>query len=151
MMTRCPEPYFIDLEFFKDIPFVIEKELELLKRSGWMVFYARALKELISEQNKRIESAESIVDFQVLEEQIRVQANIADSEIINSLMLFEQFVIICKKLKKVTKRYKKKFGVRLAAGFPPPLDDVMRELRRIAETVSPDAPPQDPEGSPTTD
>jgi hypothetical protein len=151
MMTRCPEPYFVDLEFFKDIPFVIEKDLDLLKRSGWMVFYARALKELINEQNKRIESAEIIGDLQVLEEQIRVQANIGDGEVINSLLLFEQFVVICKRLKKITMSYRKKFGVRVALVFPSPLDHVMRELRRIAETVSPDAPPPDPESSPTTD
>ncbi len=156
MMTRCPEPYFIDLEFFKEIPFVLAKDPELLKRSGWMVSYTRALKELLSERNNRIDIATSSnaaesLDFQVLEEQIRVQAHIADGEVINSLMLFEQFVAICKKLKKVTESYKKEFGVRLAVGFPAPLDNTMHELRRIAETVSPEFPPPEPESSPTPD
>jgi len=135
MMTRCPEPYFIDLEFFKDIPFVVEKDPEILERSGWMVFYTRALKELISEQNKRIDIAASTsLDFEVLEEQIRVQAHVADGEIINSLMLFEQFIAICEKLKKITKGYKKKFGLRLAVGFPAPLDDTMDKLRTAAQS-----------------
>ena len=145
MMTRCPEPYFIYLEFFRDIPFVVAKDLELLKRSGWMVFYTQALKELIREQNRRIEIAESVsLDFKTfeeqirvqanLEEQIRVQANIAQGEIINSLMLFEQFIAICEKLEKLTKSYKKKFGVRLAVGFPAPLDDTMDKLRTAAQS-----------------
>jgi hypothetical protein len=156
MMMRCPEPYFIDLEFSKEIPFVLAKDPELLKRSGWMVSYTRALKELIKEQNTRIDIAASTnagqsLDFQVLEEQIRVQAHIGDGEVINSLMLFEQFVAICKKLRKITESYSKEFGVRLAVDFPAPLDNTMHELRRIAETVSPEFPPPEPESSPTTD
>ncbi len=153
MMMRCPEPYFIDLEFFKEIPFVLEKDPELLKLSGWMVSYTRALKELIKEQNNRIDLAanrtEQGLAFPTLEEDIRVQAHIGDGEIINALMLFEQFVVICKKLRKITESYSKEFGVRLAVAFPEPLESVMRELRRIAETVAPDAPPPDPEASPT--
>ena len=145
MMMRCPEPYFIDLEFSKDLPFVLAKDPELLKRSGWMVSYTRALKELLSERNKHIDiaantnAAESL-DFQVLEEQIRVQAHIANGEVINSLMLFQQFVAICKKLKTITESYKKELGVRLTVGFPTPLANTMRELRRIAEAVSPEFP-----------
>jgi hypothetical protein len=101
MMTRCPEPYFIDLEFFKDIPFVLGKDPELLKRSGWMVSYVRALKELLSERNKHLDIAVAEkLDFQILEKQISVQARIADGEVVNSLMLFQQFLVICKKLKK---------------------------------------------------
>jgi hypothetical protein len=70
MMTRCPEPYFTDLEFFKEIPFVLAKDPELLKLSGWMVSYTWALKQLLSERNKRIDiatnnAAESL-DFQAL-------------------------------------------------------------------------------------
>jgi hypothetical protein len=154
MMMRCPEPYFIDLEFFKDIPFVLENDPELLKRSGWMVSYTRALKELIKEQNSRIDIAANNagdgLDFPALEEQIRVQAHIGDGEVINSLLLFEQLVAICKRLKKITESYSKECGARLTVMFPPPLNDTMRELRRIAETVVPDAPPPDPEGWPAT-
>jgi hypothetical protein len=152
MTTRCPEPYFIDLEFFKDVPFVVTKDPELLKRSGWMVSYARALKELISEQNRRIDIATNTsledhnrrnVDFQVLEEQIRVQAH----EIITSLFLFEQLVVICKKLKKLTMTYKKKFGVRYTVVISAHIVNTMLELRRIAEERSPNLPPPDPESS----
>ena len=156
MTTRCPEPYFIDLEFFKEIPFVLAKDPALLKRSGWMVSYTRALKELLSERNKRIDiaaiaastnAAESL-DFHVLEEQIRVQAHIADGEVINSLMLFEQFVAISKQLKKITESYRKELGTRLIVWFPAPLANTMHELRLIAEAVSPEFPPPEPESAP---
>ncbi len=75
MMMRCPEPYFIDLEVFTELPFVLAKDPELLKRSGWMASYTPALKELLSQRNNRIDIAVTAqsVDFQMLEEQIRVQ------------------------------------------------------------------------------
>jgi hypothetical protein len=73
MMTRCPELYFIESDFFKDIHFVLEKDPELLKLSGWMVNYTKALNQLLSERNKRIDIATSTnaLDFQSLEEQVR--------------------------------------------------------------------------------
>src|ERR1700722_1282692 len=82
--------------------------------------------------------------FHVLEDQIRIQANIADGEVTNSLMLLEQFVVMAKKLKKTTESYGEKLGVRLVVCFPEPLGDLMHELRRIAE-MSPEFPPPDPE------
>ena len=150
MTCRCPEPYFIELELFKEIPFVLEKNPELLKRSGWMVSYARALKEIISERNKRIDiatraNAAGISDIQVLEEQIRVQGQIGNTEVINSLMLFEQFIAICKNLEKITESYKDVSGAHLKVGFPAPLDSTLGDLRRIAVAVVPDFPPQEPE------
>jgi hypothetical protein len=136
MTTRCPEPYFIELEYFKEIPFVLAKDPELLKLSGWMVNYTRALKDILSERNKRIDAnvAEGL-DIQALEEQIRIQAHIGDTEVINSLMLFEQFQAI-----KIMEGYKNVSGVRLKVVDPEPLDRVLRDLRRIAEF-----PPSEPE------
>jgi hypothetical protein len=108
MMTRCPEPYLVELEFFKEFSFVLAKDPELLKRSGWMASYTRALKEILSERNKRIDmnastmnaSTAKDLDFETLEELIRVQAQIGDTEVVNSLMLFEQFLAIRKSLRK---------------------------------------------------
>lgn len=111
MMTRCPEPYFIDLEFFKNVPFVVAKDPELLKRAGWMVGYTRALKALISEQNKQLDMAASAsLDFHVLEEQIRVQTNIADGEVINSLMLLSNLWFYAKSLRKSRRAIIKNLG-----------------------------------------
>ena len=153
MTTRCPEPYFIDLDFFKEIPFALAKDPELLKRSGWMVSYIRALKERLADRNKRIDMGASadIGHPHVLEEQIQVQANIGSSEIQHSLMLFEQLVIIRNKLKKISKGYSTKFGDRLTYRFPEPLADTMHQLRRIAEAELKEFPPPDPECSLTND
>ncbi len=53
-----------------------------------MVSYTRALKEILSERNKRIDmnvgSAKDL-DFKALEEQIRIQAQIGNIEVVNSL------------------------------------------------------------------
>ena len=153
MMTRCPKPYFINIDFFKDIPFVLAKDPELLKRSGWMVSYIRALKELLIERNRRIEMAASAdvtkrVDVSLLEEQVRVQAHLADNAIVNSYMLFEQVIAISKKLNTITESYPKKLGPRLTISFPEVLEEVMLKLRRIAEGVHSEMPPSDSECSP---
>jgi hypothetical protein len=144
IMTRCPELYFIDLEFFENIPFVMEKNSELLKRSGWVVSYTRMLKEILSERNKRIDMATSTnntSDLQLVGEQIRIQAHIADGEVINSLLLFRQFIYIRKQLEKIIKIYPEKLGKRFVPGFPAALAGTMRDLRLIAEVVARGFPP----------
>ncbi len=152
MMTRCPEQYFVEVEFFKEMPFVLAKDAELLMRSGWMVNYARALKEILSERNKRIDMNASIdmnarkdLDFTMLEEQIRIQAQIGDTEVVNSLMLFEQFLAIRKKLQKIAEGYKNVFGAHLKMVLPAQLDSTLLNLRRIAKAVVPEFPPPGPE------
>ena len=153
MMTKCPEPHFIDLEFFKEIPFILEKDPELLKVYGWVINYSEALIKITAEQNKRIDIAITIdnFDFNVLEEQIRVQSHLSDQEVVISFQLLRQIVVVCSKLKKLTLEYNKELGVRLIVKFPAPLGKTMEELRHIAEAVSPGFPPPEPESSPTTD
>jgi hypothetical protein len=86
MMTRCPEPYFVEVNVFKDTPFVLTKDPELLSLSGWMVSYTRLLKDALSERNKRIdiatsESAAKGLTIPELEEQIRIQRHLGDIEV----------------------------------------------------------------------
>jgi hypothetical protein len=147
MMTRCPEPHFVDVDFFKEIPFVLEKDPELLKLSGWVVNYTRSLKEILRERNKQNEAKSAVdMDLQELEEKIRVQAHIGNVEVLNSLMIFEQFLAICKRLEKIMVNYKGIVGPHLKVlkvVHPAPLDGTLRGLRRIAAAVAPEyQPPQ---------
>jgi hypothetical protein len=57
MTTRCPVPHFIEIDFFKEIPFALEKDPELLKLSGLIISYANKIREIISERNRNIENA----------------------------------------------------------------------------------------------
>lgn len=145
MMTRCPEPHFVELEFFKEIPFVLAKDPELLKVSGWVMSYTRALRDILSERNKRIDMATSASttegrDVDALEEQIRVQVHIGNIEVINSAMLFQQFKAVCKKLEKIAGNYKNVSGAHLKLVPPAPLEEVLKELTRIAKEVNPEFP-----------
>jgi hypothetical protein len=44
MTSRCPEPYLMDVELFKEVPFILVNDPELLKRSGWILAFTRHLK-----------------------------------------------------------------------------------------------------------
>jgi hypothetical protein len=37
LMMTCPELHFIECDFWKEIPFIIEKDPELIKQSGWLI------------------------------------------------------------------------------------------------------------------
>jgi hypothetical protein len=43
MMARCPDPYFIEVELFKEIPFIVAKDPNLLKLSGWILTFANGI------------------------------------------------------------------------------------------------------------
>jgi hypothetical protein len=143
MTTRCPEPYFIELEFFREIPFVLEKDAELVKLSGWMVSFTRLLKDILRERNRRIDMQTSAngaegLSVEALEEEIRIQCDIGGTEVTNSFQLFQQFIAICKRLEKIAEGYKTVSGVHLKTHFPAPLGDALRELERIAVALHPE-------------
>jgi hypothetical protein len=43
LMTLCPEIYLIEHNLLEKLPFAVEKDPELLKKSGWLVSFSRAL------------------------------------------------------------------------------------------------------------
>jgi hypothetical protein len=60
LMMTCPEMHFVEWDFFKELPFLIEKDPELLKQAGWLLRRAREINKTISDRNNYIQTAMSI-------------------------------------------------------------------------------------------
>jgi hypothetical protein len=149
MTTRCPVPHFIEFDFFKEIPFALEKDTELLKLSGWIIVYANSVRETIGERNRNIENAANLnltggLNVEYLKEQIRIQAHLGDIESINALMFIRQLREICKKLETLLRGYSHLRGVKLKGSPPAALDDAVRALEVIAKEIVPDFPSAEP-------
>ena len=148
MMTRSPEPHFIGLELFNQIPFIVAKDPELLKLSGWIGTFSRNLKSILSERNKIIDLATlgpDLLDFEMIRRQAATQATIADREVVDSFQLFEQTMAVSKKLETViSQNYKDVFGPKLKVEPPELLQTIMDELRRLSNSIVPEWPPSEP-------
>jgi hypothetical protein len=153
MVSRCPDPYLIDVEFFKEIPFILAKDPDLLKRSGWIIMSTRHLKHVLSERNKNIDLAtigQDVLnlDLNSVERQAEIQAAISNAEIVNCHQLFTHLLSACDRLEAVIKDdYKDVIGPKLKVQPPDVLKDVLKELERLAKEIVPDWPPPEPPAS----
>ena len=147
MTTRSPEPYFFEVDFFKEIPFVLENDPEILKLSGWMTSFMRELKNNLNARNTRIDSGgrnpRGLTVVELLEH-VRVQAVISNAEVVHTQQLMQQVLAICDKLREVVEQYKHINKAHLKVLSPEPLAETMAELTRIVTGIVPDFPPPEP-------
>ena len=146
MMTKVPETYFFELDFFKEIPFVLENDPEILKFSGWMKSFTNELKNNFTERNTWIEAAGNPRGLPVPEllESVRVQAEIAKAEVVHTFQLFQQIIAICAKVRKVVEKYEHVKKAHLKVEAPEPVADTLVELERIVRSIVPNYPPPEP-------
>jgi hypothetical protein len=148
MMTRCPDPYFIEIELFRDLPFVVAKDPELLKLSGWVPAHMRDLRNILSERNKIIDLAtlgKEPLDFEMIERQIATQATISGIEVVNAFQLFQRLIVVSKKLEAIISRdYKDVVGPKLKVQPPEVLKSILTELESLSKAIVPDWPPDEP-------
>jgi hypothetical protein len=57
LMMTCPEMHFVEWDFFKELPFLVEQDPELLKQAGWLLRRAREINKAISDRNSYIQAA----------------------------------------------------------------------------------------------
>jgi hypothetical protein len=95
LMMTCPQLHFIECDFWKELPFIIERDPELVKQSGWLVSYAREIQNATTQRNKNIEAAQTLVsqqggglNFYVLHSVLQMQASISNSECVTALEIF---------------------------------------------------------------
>jgi hypothetical protein len=150
MMERCPEPYLIDVELFKEVPFILVNNPDLLKRSGWILAFMRNLKFILNERNRIIDLAtlgkDALnLDFDMIERQAETQAAISNVEIVNCFQLFEQTLAVCKEMETIIKQdYKDVFGPKLRVQPPEVLQAILEELGRLSKAIVPEWPPPEP-------
>jgi hypothetical protein len=144
MMKRCPEPYLEDLNLSKDLPFLIAKDPALIMLSGWIITYTRNLKTILNDRNKLIDKAtienpKNDLDVIDLHWQVKAQANISNTEVLNSYQLFLQLEEASRKIENIVgSEYKSVAGPKLKIQRPEILGKLMSELEQIARRLVPD-------------
>ena len=52
LMRTCPELYITETDFLEKLAFIVEKDPELVKKTGWIINLSRILKNAIRDRNK---------------------------------------------------------------------------------------------------
>jgi hypothetical protein len=138
LTTTCPEVHFLEWDFFKELPFIVEKDPELLKNTGWLISQSRELTAAIKNHNGNIVGAmHSTVQQGGLKtaEQYSIlhfQKSIADAECLISLQLFDKLLDTEKRLEAINNTYDVKIR-KAKAMVPNSLETVIKNLREIAK------------------
>ncbi len=142
LRKTCPELQFIEWDFFKEVPFVVEKDPELLKNTGWVRGQSREINTAIKNHNDHLMDAMQTTMHQgglntsQLYSILHFQTSIADAECLISLQLFEKLLDTEKRLEAINNTYE--IDVRKAKiTTPKSLGDVLEQLREIEKTTAP--------------
>jgi hypothetical protein len=146
LVTLCQEMHLIEWDFFKELPFIVEKDPEMLKQTGWLISQSRQLSTAIRNRNNNTLSAMQVttqkggLKFSEIASILHLQASIADSECITALQLFELFLAIEKQLEVINDTYKIKDKKSKLSVAKPHLEIVMDQLSEISKSTSPKMP-----------
>ena len=133
LVTTCPELHLIEWDFFREAPFIVEKDPELLKQTGWLISQSRELATALRNRNDHMINAMNITNQQgglktsQFQSILHLQTTIADAECVIALRLFELFLDIEKRLEAINETYKieaRKSKLTVAK----PLYDVMNQI-----------------------
>jgi hypothetical protein len=112
LFTTCPQMSLIQCEFSVELPFVIERDPEMVKHSGWLVAGVREIEEVTGQRNRNIESAANVINFREgaenlysFQSAIQLQTRISNTECIVALQLFEVLIRLGGGLEKVNEGY----------------------------------------------
>ena len=141
LVTLCPDIHFIEWDFFEKLPFLTEKDPELLKQTHWLISQSRDLATAIKTQNNFIQEAlrktiqEGGLTLAALGSILNLQTSIANGECFASLQLFELFLSMEKKLEAINDLYQipaKKTKLNTLEQ----LQAVMDQLREISSLMT---------------
>jgi hypothetical protein len=138
LRTTCPELHFIELDFFKELPFIVEKDPELLKNTGWVRGQSYEINTAIETRNAHIKSAMQTTMHQgglkiaELFSILHFQKSLADAECLLSLELFKKLLDTEKRLEVINNTYEID-APKSKATFPDELEPVLAQLREIVE------------------
>jgi hypothetical protein len=151
LVTTCPEMHFIEWDFFKQTPFIVEKDPELLKQTGWLTSQSRELATAINNRNRHLMDARNTTTQQgglstpQFASLLHLQTTIADAECLIALQLFQLFLDIEKRLEAINDTYEIK-GRKSKLTVAKPLFDVLHQLREIGKAQGYNPPARAGEG-----
>jgi hypothetical protein len=140
-MMTSPEIYFVEVDFFREMPFIAEKDPNLVKDAGWIVGRTKEMYSTMHDRNKYIETASGGafgqgggLNFWQLDSILQTMTSIANKECMISLEFFEVFLRIGQQLETLNETYK--IDAKKSKLIPPkPIADAMQQLREIAEPL----------------
>jgi hypothetical protein len=141
LVTTFPEIHFIEWDFLKELSFVVEKDPELLKKSGWLAYFSRALRAVTQNRNDLMRNARDAtlqkdgLNLTQLRSVLHHQTSIADAECLNSLQLFDTLIDIEKRLEAVNETYKIK-ARRSRITLPKDLEIIRTRLQEIDKSTA---------------
>lgn len=144
LMMTCPDMHFYELDVLERLPFIVEKDVELLQQAGWMINQQRLFRSAMADRNKFIESARMATPqgeqtFYQLDTMLQLQKNVANAECVSALQLFEKYLVVAKNLETVAKGYKVK-GKKTTFHPPEALADAISRLKVIYDSAIRDMP-----------
>lgn len=141
LMMTSPDIYFVEVDFFREMPFIAEKDPNLVNDAGWLVGRTKEMYSTTRDRNRYIEAARGAVfgqggalNFWQLDSILQTMTSISNKECIIALEFFELFLRIGQQLEALNDTYK--IDAKKSKLIPPPpLTDAMQQLREIAEPL----------------
>jgi hypothetical protein len=138
----CLDMYLIEYDFAKELPFVIERDAEMVKHSGWLVAGVREIRDVTSRRDRNIEDAMSVTGLREgarnlysFKSVIRMQASIANTECVVTSQLFEVLIRLARSLVAINDGYKIPAKKSRFTLLPDTLSETMRELKEISDKI----------------
>jgi hypothetical protein len=136
VMMISPVPYLIEYDFLEKLPFLLEKQPNLVMESAKQIHFTRQITLRIAERNQHVTNATSNVfqtgtaSFNQIQMIIQLQESIGVAECVAALELFEAFERVAKSLEIVVTSYKvKDENSKLVT--PPALQEYLAKLKVI--------------------
>jgi hypothetical protein len=137
LMMTCPEMHFVEWDFFKELPFLVEKDPELLKQAGWLLRRASEINKAISDRNNYIQAAVNLtasqrggLNYYQLDGILQRQVSISNAECITALEFFSMLLDTAKRLEAISGTYRIP-GAQTKLIPPEPLAEAIRKLAEI--------------------
>jgi hypothetical protein len=127
--------HFTEIDFLEKLPFLIEKDPELVKQAGWLTTFSRQLNNAIAERNHHIELAQlasqqgGLTVYQ-LDSAIHLQNSVGAASCLTALQLFKIFLATAEKLRAISNSYNAA-GKKSKIMPPKSLDETMAQLKQI--------------------
>lgn len=141
LFMTCPELSLIEYDFAKELPFVIERDSEMVKHSGWLIGGAREIKDVTARRNRNIEDAFNLTgvrdgggNLNSLRVAVHTQLSIAKTECVVAEQLFRVLIRLAKGLVAINQNYK----IRVKKSqfiLPEALNQTINELKEITDKI----------------
>jgi hypothetical protein len=145
-VTRtCPPMYFIEYDFLEKLPFLTEKDINLVADSNTQIQSTRALVFYVSERTKIIENtrkalmATGMLSISQIHSSMQSIASLAVAECVTAIELFEAFFRTAESLRLVMLSYNVE-GEKKGLLYPPALEHYLVRLRAIRAEVIKEMP-----------